>query len=104
MGRFIIRLPCDGVDYYLEWSTVVDAPTTYGMTLEEFKEHYQEEYGKSGMRDLETRMGRVSETGTSAIGYNNVKEIIVGNRAGDGEKYLSLEKIVDKYIRNRPKE
>lgn len=104
MGRFIIKLPCDGVDYYLEWSTIVDAPVTYGMTLEEFKEYYQEEYGNAGMRDLETRMARVKETGTSDIGYNNVKEIIVGNRAGDGEKYLSFAGITDKYIRNRPKD
>lgn len=40
MPRFIIKLtdPKDGLSYYLIWSTVVDAPVTYGLSLDEIKE------------------------------------------------------------------
>ncbi len=30
MGQYIVKIPCDGVEYYLEWSSVVDSPVTYG--------------------------------------------------------------------------
>jgi hypothetical protein len=41
MGRFICKFEDKDDVYYLEWSTVVDAPVTFGMSLEEFKEYYR---------------------------------------------------------------
>lgn len=39
MGRAIIKLNDGKRDWYLEWSTVVDAPVTYGMSLKGLKAH-----------------------------------------------------------------
>lgn len=50
MGRFLIRLDGDEGPRYLEWSTIVDAPVTFGMTREELATHYRDEYGRAGRR------------------------------------------------------
>ena len=44
MPRFIIKITDekDNKDYYMMWSTVVDAPVTYGLSLDEFKEYFKE--------------------------------------------------------------
>ena len=34
---FIIKIPHDGIDYFMEWSTVSDSLSTYGMPFDEFK-------------------------------------------------------------------
>ena len=95
MPRMIVKLD----DHYLEWSTVVDAPVTFGMTLEEFTEYYQAEYGRSGMREFEDRMERVQEKGTSAFLYDSADDLIAHNRAGKNETCLSKEQIIDYYCR-----
>jgi hypothetical protein len=96
--RYIIKLE----DQYLEWSTVVDAPVTFGMSLEEFTEYYKVEYGCRAMRfEFKDRMDRVEKTGTSALLYDSVDEVIEHNRAGKDETCLSKEQIIDFYIRNK---
>jgi hypothetical protein len=96
MPRYIIKL----ADKYLEWSTIVDAPVTNGMSLEEFKEYYKSEYGVQGLNGLEERLKRVEEKGTSSIYEGSVDEVISGNRAGDNEKKLTKEEIIEKYCRS----
>lgn len=98
MGRYIIKLE----DYYLEWSTIVDAPVTYGMSLEEFKQHYREEYGNSSMPELEQRLRRVEEGGTSALNGMTIQDVISGNRAGPDGAKLSLEEVITAYCQQEP--
>ena len=103
MPRYIIKLIDDkyNKDYYLEWSTVVDAPVTYGCSLEEFKEYYKQQNGENGMRELEERLKRVEETGTSAHPpFGDIDSILEYNRAGEGEKSINKEGILDRYCRN----
>ena len=52
MPRYILKINDGSKDYYLLWSTVVDAPVTQGMSLREFKKYYQSEYGEQGMINL----------------------------------------------------
>ena len=105
MGTYIVKIPCDGIDYYLEWSSIVDAPVTYGMTLDEFMSYYKSEYGNNGLRGLDKRMKRVNETGTSdTVSRRPLNEWIRGNRAGDNEAELTLDQIANEYIRNRPQD
>ena len=52
------------------------------MTLDEFKEYYQNEYGRKGMDDLDERLARVLEKGTSARDDDSVKETVSWNHAG----------------------
>ena len=94
MPRYILKLD----EWYFEWSTIVDAPVTYGMTLEDFKNHYRFEYGKQGMKGLPARLERVEESGTSAIPRQTADELITFNRAGDMEANLSKELILKEYI------
>lgn len=104
MPRYIIKINDEttGKDYYMEWSTVVDAPVTYGCTLAEFKEYYQSEYGSNGMRDFEERMKRVEENGISAHPpFDNLQSLFDHNRAGENETPLDREGILEKYCRNR---
>lgn len=103
MPRYICKLEHEGQPIYFEWSTIVDAPVTYGMTLEQFTEYYQEQYGRQGMFDFEERMKRVEAKGTSAHNYRDVEEVIAANRAGPDEKALSKEELV-KSLMDYPKE
>lgn len=64
MGKFIIKIH----DHYLEWSTIVDAPITLGMSLDEFRAYYQDMYGRAdAMYGLPDRIARADATGTSAL-------------------------------------
>ena len=99
MPRYIVKLR----DRYMEWSTVVDAPTTYGMTLEEFRAHYEHEYGVAAvhgghnMPPLRERMLRVAQQGTSANFPLTVEQLIAGNRAGPDEATLSEDELYRAY-------
>lgn len=104
MPRYIIKLTdaLDNKDYYLEWSTVVDAPVTYGMGLEDFKKHYQQRYGTEGMRELPEKLARVEENGISGMSpFDDLQAEMSDNRAGDNETHLDLEGILDRYCRNQ---
>ncbi len=94
MPRYILKLD----KWYFEWSTIPDAPITYGMTLEEFKTYYQNEYGLSGMDALPARLERVEESGTSAIPRQTADQLITFNRAGDNEENLSKELLIQNYV------
>lgn len=94
MGRYLIKL--DGK--YLEWSTVVDAPVTDGMTLEELKASTFQRKGEHGLKVLAERLERVEETGISAHYYKDVDELITHNRAGEGETCLTKEQIIAFYV------
>lgn len=103
MGRFIMKLHDDkeNKDYYLEWSTVVDAPVTYGMSLEEFKQHYIEAYGSQEMKNLEERLARVEEKSISAHHpYDRLNSYFEFNRAGKKGGTLSKEGLLKNYCRS----
>lgn len=99
MGTFIIKMR----DYYLEWSTVMDAPVTFGMSLPEFKKYYRAEYGRWGMEDLEGRLERVEEHGSSArLGFHRPPELFHGNCAGPDESELAKDEIFTAYCLREP--
>ena len=92
MPRSIIKLK----DQYLEWSTVVDAPVTTGMTLKDFKVYYRNEYGEDEMRGLEERLTRVDLEGVSSR-LSSLDEMLSYNRAGKNETTLTADQIYDFY-------
>lgn len=115
MPVYIVKLTDKKTDtpYYMEWSTVTDSPATYGMPLDEFKEHYKDQYGARGMEELPKRLKRVEESGCSdAIDRSPVEEWITSNRAGEwtgrwtaekgGTVCLSYEELVQIYCIDRP--
>jgi len=104
MSRYIIKIYDDKFnrDYYMEWSTIVDAPVTYGCSLEEFTEYYRAEYGRQGILELNERMKRVEEKGISAHPpFDNLQSLFKYNRAGEDETCLDKEGILERYCRNQ---
>jgi hypothetical protein len=97
MPQYLLKLKDKKRDYFFVWSTVVDAPITFGMTVEELKDWYQLEYGRSGMKNFQERLERTIKNGTSALWNLTAKELIRGNRAGDHEKTLTEKQIIEQY-------
>lgn len=93
MGRYIIKIE----DKYLEWSTVVDAPVTWGVDRKDFEKWYLREYGESCRDEFDRRMIRVEEKGTSSFMHDSLDEVLKGNRAGPGETSLSKDEIYQEY-------
>lgn len=94
MGNPIIKLG----GQYLIWSSISDAPNTYGMTRHELEEHIREEHGRNGLRDLADRMVRVDAKGTSSHDDDSAETTVSGNRAGENETCLTVEQIVEFYV------
>jgi len=90
MGSFIVRFETDDGPRYCEWSTVVDAPTTEGMTLAHLRRWYKRQFGESGMAELAGRLARADAKGTSAINDKDLAQTVWLNRAGPDETMLSL--------------
>lgn len=97
MPRFIVKLETPHGPRYMEWSTIVDAPVTYGVTLEQFEAYYRERYGTEGMKELPDRLRRVAITGVSADGYASVAGLISCNRAGEDDTCMTLAQIIEHY-------
>lgn len=109
MPRYIIKLTKGDQNRYLEWSTIVDAPVTMGMTLEQFKVYYLHEYGRQGSQDLAERLARVEAQGHSLIpdapsswGPYTLKDLVAHNRAGPRGGHLDIDKLWEYYC--KPKE
>jgi hypothetical protein len=98
MGNYIVKIK----DHYLEWSTIMDAPVTFGMDRVELQAHIAEEYGLHGVDTLPERMARVNVKGVSSYNHDSVEELISGNRAGPNEKELTLEEIYQAYCLMNP--
>ena len=97
MGRFTVKLHDEKFnrDYYLEWTTICDAPVTGGMTLEEYRIYYRRMYGLNGMENFDYRVKEADQKRPDQI-----EDVISRNHAGeDGEK-LTLEEILELYCRN----
>lgn len=105
MPSYIMKLtdPVDNADYYLEWSTIVDAPVTYGMPLHGLKEYWKYQYGEEGMKELPNRLARVEECGISALPpFDKLEGYFNFNYAGEDGKRASKEEIISKYCTNSP--
>ena len=105
MGRSIIKLSKDDRDFYMEYSSVVDAPVTYGMNLDQFTKYYASRYGTAAMEfEFPDRMGRVEEKGTSSFMYASVREEISFNRAGPNESCITMDQFIELYCLNNTDE
>lgn len=97
MPSYIIKLTRGDESRYLEWSTIVDAPVTYGMTLEQFMRWYKDQFGAKDFKEvLPERLTRVEAKGTSSLGWT-LEEVLSSNRAGPNETHLTYDQIWDEY-------
>ena len=93
MPRHVLKLPNDR---YMEWSTVVDAPVTRAVPLDEFRDYYLDEYGSSREEYLLKCLARAEADGCSAEGIS-LATLISCNRAGPQGSELSLDEIMKIY-------
>ena len=98
MARIIVKLR----DYYFEYSSVVDAPVTWGMNREAFETYYREEYGRSSLEDFQERMKRVEQNGTSSMSESSVEEVLSCNCAGPNGSNLTVDEIYKFYCLRVP--
>lgn len=92
MGQKIVMHEVDGKEVYVIWSSIVDAPVTYGCTMKQIKNFWKEEYGRSGLESLEHAL----QSGAKRI--FTIQEASTVNRAGKGETHLTVAQIVDYYF------
>ena len=90
MSNYLVKLD----KYIVEWSTIVDGPLTEPLTRKQMIEHLQVEYGREGTRDLEERLKRLDEKGTSSMFDKDARSAVAGNRAGPNESEISYEDLV----------
>jgi hypothetical protein len=96
MPKHIVKLK----DYYLEWSTIVDAPVTFGMSLDELKKYHQAEYGQSSLLPFAQKLKDTEEYGSSD--RNGIDSVISCNRAGPNEIPLSKARIYKVFCLRQP--
>lgn len=99
MPQYIVKLTEGSEAWYLEWSTIVDAPITYGMFLADFKTYYAETHGRYTLEELEERLVRVERKGASCIGETTADELLRCNRAGPKESCLTKAEIIETFCR-----
>lgn len=69
-----------------------------GLTLDELKTWYKEEYGQQGMIGLDERIERALKKGTSSMMDKDLKECVSCNRAGPNESKMSYEDFINKFL------
>lgn len=98
MGQYIVKLK----EYYLIWSSIVDAPLCICDSVADVTDYIREEYGCEGVRNLPPRLARVEAKGTSSLGEESAISTIWLNRAGPNESTLTIEGIYRHYCLDEP--
>lgn len=93
MPRYIVKVG----DRYGEWSTIVDAPVSKLMPLDEFTAYYAEQYGKNSLPHLSVRLSRVEAKGTSEVNASCADDTMDLNRYGDGGERISVKRVIEKW-------
>lgn len=95
MPTYIIKLSDKDRDYYFDWSTIVDAPVSKPMVLDEYKEYYSNKYGTEGMRELPERLARCDKFGYSGYSQDWLKDILSNNKASGSGKHMTKKQLTE---------
>lgn len=99
MGRTVVKIK----DLYFEWSTIVDAPVTFGLTLEEMRDSLKEDYGQRGLDHFDSAtLARIEQVGAGWRDGTTLEETVSGNRAGPDESELTIDEIYQAYGLREP--
>ena len=100
--KFIIRLNDGERDYFLEWSTVVEAPTTIGLDEGEMRALLLKEGIEDLKKEIAERMKRAKDKKANSGHYGTtLDKIIRFNRAGNQDKCLTKEELIETYCRKK---
>ena len=78
---------------YVVWSNTTDAPSSSILTREQALRLLRE---REAMEDADALIARVDEAGTSEPGVS-VDDLLASNRAGPGERRLTLQELLAEY-------
>ena len=92
MGQSIVKIK----DKYLVWSSVVDAPITYGMTRAAVLAWLRDEHGRSSFDYWQRAVAE-----TDADPAEKIKDAIIGNRAGKNEQPINADGVYRRYVELR---
>jgi len=86
-------------EYYMfERSTIVDAPTTYILTIDEYLKFYKEMYWDIWLENLDVEYLKKHWSIWIPCRYKNVRDLVKWNRAWKNETTLSYKKLIDAYL------
>ncbi len=96
MPRIVCKFATPEGERYLIWSTVVDAPITFGLPLDEFEDYIRETQDQEDARYFrDVLLPRLEHNTTTSQMEPTVEELVTFNRAGIDQTTLTLEQIVD---------
>ena len=87
-------------DFYLEYSTIFDAPITKGMSLADFQMYYRQRYGIQGMKVLPIELENAKLKGSSSDTII-LEDIFKNNKAGDNKNSLNKQEMLEKYCSDK---
>lgn len=88
---------CHHEGKYLLWSTVIDAPETYAGSEQDIRDHIREETGRQGLHDIEERLRRARETGTS-MRNSTLRDVVLYNHAGPDGEEITYDDVIRFYF------
>lgn len=98
MPRYLIKLEDnEGCAWYMEWSTITDAPASFAMPLDIFEKWYAAEFGRDGRNKWDERMARVEAKGTSSLIDKSADAVLANNNAGPEGQKISATEIIERY-------
>lgn len=68
------------------------------LSRDQLDEFTKEFYGIKGLQDLNGRLERAHENGTSSYLVTTLEMLLVGNRAGENESELSVQECIDRFL------
>lgn len=108
MARYIIKItdPVDNKPYYLEWSTVVDAPVSNGMTREKMKEYLDDisaDFFYTGLLSAEERLKRTDQKGCSSMDRATIDNVLTSYQycINLENEEQALEHMLNEYCRGK---
>jgi hypothetical protein len=96
MPRYILKIK----DYYLAWSTIVDAPTFASKDVNVVLQRLFWDATHISESEVQAILEALETTGTST--NTSLEEVLWANRAGEGETHLSADDIYRKYCLEEP--
>ena len=88
MSRITVKMG----EFYIEYSTIQDAPVEYGLKLEDYRKWYAEEYGRSGSSNFCIDVMRADRGGELLA-----RDVIRNNCSGDKGGKLTYDKFYRAY-------
>mgnify|MGYP001128230156 CR=1 FL=1 len=97
MSKAIIKLTDKQTnnDYYLIWSTIVDAPVSYGMSYDKCVKLFIKDFTDLELLHLSNYLTKLKETGSTA--NLSIEELLEFNKAGANGEKLSSDEIIQDY-------